>query len=349
MRVILTSIVALLTVSPVLAQELTFTLKWHGQSFISLETPKGKKLVFDPHAIPEFGRPMTTADLILCSHRHDDHAQPEMYPSVVIDFNGLVFRVATSSTTYSRGFDPPTRIPPFPFGQRAEWVTTFISSVAWLAAGIGLFVGLPRGRTDEQASVGAVLTIIGVLSTSLLGFWNHGAWPSVSAPEAAQSPPAPAPEARPLSVDQARQYLTDWTRQRDGHGKTLAVFQEERNDLVNQLRSLGATSSDDLLQKPEARVLADELVDITRQIETLAAEADRLSLAVVKMNSVLRRIERRQRLSDSNGLSVSEHGMLEQSVRELEATLRQPNGLPPVVEDGQVKKLIESLLAARSQ
>jgi L-ascorbate metabolism protein UlaG (beta-lactamase superfamily) len=54
-----------------------FTLRWYGQSFFQLETPPGKKVVFDPHAIPEFGRPTVTADIILCSHRHTDHAQPE--------------------------------------------------------------------------------------------------------------------------------------------------------------------------------------------------------------------------------------------------------------------------------
>ena len=62
---------------PAFAQDAIFTLRWHGQSFFSLETPKGKKLVFDPHAIPEFGRQSTSADLILCTHRHNDHAQPE--------------------------------------------------------------------------------------------------------------------------------------------------------------------------------------------------------------------------------------------------------------------------------
>ena len=78
MRFVLASFVAVLVGSSSEAQELNFTLRWHGQSFISLETPKGKKLVFDPHAIAEFGRQSTTADLILCTHRHDDHSQVEI-------------------------------------------------------------------------------------------------------------------------------------------------------------------------------------------------------------------------------------------------------------------------------
>lgn len=55
-----------------------FKLRWYGQSFFQLETPAGKRVVFDPHAMPEFGRPAVAADVILCSHRHNDHAQPEV-------------------------------------------------------------------------------------------------------------------------------------------------------------------------------------------------------------------------------------------------------------------------------
>jgi L-ascorbate metabolism protein UlaG (beta-lactamase superfamily) len=55
-----------------------FTLTWYGQSFFRLESPKGKTIAFDPHAISEFGRPKVTAELILCSHRHDDHGQIEV-------------------------------------------------------------------------------------------------------------------------------------------------------------------------------------------------------------------------------------------------------------------------------
>jgi L-ascorbate metabolism protein UlaG (beta-lactamase superfamily) len=78
MRILATLLSFALTCCFAPAQETAYTVKWHGQSFYTLTTPKGKKIVFDPHAIPEFGRQKTTADLILCSHRHNDHAQPEV-------------------------------------------------------------------------------------------------------------------------------------------------------------------------------------------------------------------------------------------------------------------------------
>jgi L-ascorbate metabolism protein UlaG (beta-lactamase superfamily) len=56
-----------------------FKLRWYGQSFFQLETPSGKKVVFDPHAIPEFARVQSVAaDIIVCTHLHNDHAQPEV-------------------------------------------------------------------------------------------------------------------------------------------------------------------------------------------------------------------------------------------------------------------------------
>lgn len=53
------------------------TLRWYGQSFFVLETPSGKRIAFDPHAIAEFGRPIVKADIVTCSHYHGDHTQTE--------------------------------------------------------------------------------------------------------------------------------------------------------------------------------------------------------------------------------------------------------------------------------
>jgi L-ascorbate metabolism protein UlaG (beta-lactamase superfamily) len=54
-------------------QEKTIKLRWHGQSFFQLETSLGFKIVFDPHAIPFFERPIVKADYVLISHLHNDH------------------------------------------------------------------------------------------------------------------------------------------------------------------------------------------------------------------------------------------------------------------------------------
>lgn len=67
----------------------TATVRWFGQSFFQIETSTGQKIVFDPHAIPNFGVPRVSADVTLVSHLHDDHAQPEVLAEKGRVFLGL--------------------------------------------------------------------------------------------------------------------------------------------------------------------------------------------------------------------------------------------------------------------
>ena len=71
-------VAAALASGPAAAQEKKLTLRWYGQSFFQLETGSGQKIVFDPHAIPTFGRTAVTANVVLVSHPHNDHNQPEI-------------------------------------------------------------------------------------------------------------------------------------------------------------------------------------------------------------------------------------------------------------------------------
>lgn len=49
-------------------------VSWHGQSFFTVTTSKGKVVVFDPHAISEYGRVQgMKGDIVLMSHWHNDH------------------------------------------------------------------------------------------------------------------------------------------------------------------------------------------------------------------------------------------------------------------------------------
>ena len=53
-------------------------LRWHGQSFFDLETSRGTRIAFDPHAIENYGRITVKADLVLVSHLHSDHTQVDV-------------------------------------------------------------------------------------------------------------------------------------------------------------------------------------------------------------------------------------------------------------------------------
>ncbi len=69
-------------------------LRWHGQSFFELTTGAGTRVVFDPHAIEEYGRLSVQADLVLISHLHNDHTQVDVIEnaSKAKIINGLTAR-----------------------------------------------------------------------------------------------------------------------------------------------------------------------------------------------------------------------------------------------------------------
>ena len=75
-------VVALVGVTVVHAADVKkVTLRWHGQSFFELESSKGARVVFDPHAIENYGRMAVKADLVLISHLHTDHTQLDSVPN----------------------------------------------------------------------------------------------------------------------------------------------------------------------------------------------------------------------------------------------------------------------------
>lgn len=61
-------------VSPTFADR-KIDIRWRGQSFFQVESSKGTRIVFDPHAIEGYERKDVTADVLLISHEHNDHNQ----------------------------------------------------------------------------------------------------------------------------------------------------------------------------------------------------------------------------------------------------------------------------------
>jgi L-ascorbate metabolism protein UlaG (beta-lactamase superfamily) len=54
-------------------------VSWYGHSFFIVESSKGFRVAFDPHLIPEYGRPEgLKADVVVMSHNHNDHTVVEV-------------------------------------------------------------------------------------------------------------------------------------------------------------------------------------------------------------------------------------------------------------------------------
>src|SRR5947209_8897793 len=96
------ALAALTFAAPAQDADKKLTLRWYGQSFFQLETSTGKRVVFDPHAIPTFGRPRVPADVVLISHQHNDHNQKEVVENVqnARVFEGVVADPKTGRTEW---------------------------------------------------------------------------------------------------------------------------------------------------------------------------------------------------------------------------------------------------------
>jgi L-ascorbate metabolism protein UlaG (beta-lactamase superfamily) len=79
-RALLAGLALAAAVSPASAQapKKVLQLRWYGHSFFQLTTTAGTRVVFDPHAISEYGSPSVAADIVVMSHDHNDHNRAEI-------------------------------------------------------------------------------------------------------------------------------------------------------------------------------------------------------------------------------------------------------------------------------
>lgn len=90
MRFLLTLTLAALVVGTSAAGEIK--IAWYGQSMFQIVTPKGTKILLDPHNIEAYRISPIKVDLVLMSHLHNDHTQVEAVvenAKTVKQFNGL--------------------------------------------------------------------------------------------------------------------------------------------------------------------------------------------------------------------------------------------------------------------
>src|SRR5438128_1371184 len=79
-RPLLAGLALALLTAPAAAQapKNALELRYYGHSFFQLTTTTGVKIVFDPHAISDYGAPPLSPDIVVMSHSHNDHNRKEV-------------------------------------------------------------------------------------------------------------------------------------------------------------------------------------------------------------------------------------------------------------------------------
>ena len=78
-RLLFAGLMAAFAALPAAAQDKKVVeIRWYGHSYFQLITTAGTKVVFDPHAISEYGAPPLSPDIVVMSHNHDDHNRKEI-------------------------------------------------------------------------------------------------------------------------------------------------------------------------------------------------------------------------------------------------------------------------------
>jgi L-ascorbate metabolism protein UlaG (beta-lactamase superfamily) len=75
-------VLLLALLAPSAAGAAEIKIAWYGQSMFEIVTPKGTRIVTDPHNLEEYRVKPIKADLVLMSHLHVDHTRTDMIENI---------------------------------------------------------------------------------------------------------------------------------------------------------------------------------------------------------------------------------------------------------------------------
>lgn len=178
------------------------------------------------------------------------------------------------------------------------WVPFLISACSWVFIGLVVLALVCGDR-----AVGFPVMMLLLVGVNLpLSFWG------LTTPSSERT-------------DHYQRQLAEWREKRDDAQRGLSGLKHDRDALIARLKCLGVQSSADLRHVPAARPFVEELAEVVCQIREQETEAQRLDMAVVEAESLLRRIER-QMVIERIGLDKAEEdGVLRMGV-ELSERLR---------------------------
>lgn len=198
-------------------------------------------------------------------------------------------------------------------------------------------------QDDIRTPVGCVTCAIGVGVFIVLPLLCCGGglywWLRRSAPSVATPPVAVSPLAQLQAKHQT------WVQERQRLGATLEKLEADQRSLVEKLRAAGVASAKDLADDPQHRVLATELLELERQTRAVRNKIQAYDTALARLESLLRRAERQEMLSES-AAAEEELGGLKEATLELEHKLQPDSQLERDLQDLEMEEVLEQQLQA---
>ena len=200
----------------------------------------------------------------------------------------------------------------FPLGFLGAWWKYWLSVPAFLVA---VFVAVTIIIFAEEDSGVALLSCasVGFLFLCIaFVLWRFS--PSYS--------PKPAEPQQSTVSEQLTAKVQVWREKLDNILNAGQKLQVDKQDIIGRMKAMGFQSSRDVRRSQAHRQIAEELMELQMQIKRLESQKSDYELAIMQMESALRRLDRKQFLSEVS-ISSEEYSSLAQTASELDERLQK--------------------------
>jgi len=200
----------------------------------------------------------------------------------------------------------------FPLGFLGVWWKYWLSVPAFLVAVVVAIAAIAKFDEDGGVALLVYASCGFLFLCTAFVLWRFS--PSFS-PKSAEPQELAASEQLTAKVQ-------IWCERLDNIVNAGKKFQEDKQYLVSRMKAMGFQSSQDIRRSRTHQQIAEELLELQTQIKRLESQKSDYELAIVQMGSALRRLDRKQLLSEVD-ISSKEYGSLMQTALELEERLQK--------------------------
>jgi ATPase subunit of ABC transporter with duplicated ATPase domains len=184
-----------------------------------------------------------------------------------------------------------------------------------------------------------------------IGWWTLPSWmpwsqrqtPETAAVAKIPSTPRDTQAVTDDNVYRWKQKVVDWKEKQQKTQTLVEKLQADKEGLVTDLRTAGVNAAADLKDHPTARVKAQELQEVVKQIAMVQKKYDERTTAIEEMESHIRRAERVLAIREV-GVSDEELAELSRTITDLDERLTKLSGEKEVAPDLKLEAVLDQEL-----